>query len=135
MFAVSNGDHLKIISNLIDDDTDLKKKNDKNKTAQDIAQEKGHTNSYEFLKSEHLNKFPQYKYNPPFFKGYRLDWCYTWGKECGEVAAKKWCESQGYSQMLGFDKEGNIGRTIILSDSKKCTHERCGSFDYIECKV
>lgn len=32
----------------------------------------------------------------PKYKGLRLDWCYSWGADCGAVAAKAYCVFRGY---------------------------------------
>ncbi len=45
----------------------------------------------------------------PMIDGYRLDWCYTAGEECGEPAATAWCQQQGYTQATNFEIDTNIG--------------------------
>ena len=75
-----------------------------------------------FLKPEH----PQ---------GLRLDWCKTWGSNCGKPAADQFCSIKGYKTSIGHAIDPRIGLTRILQDNRMvCWGQPCDSFKYIICE-
>jgi hypothetical protein len=72
-------------------------------------------------------------YEKPGVDNYRLDWCLTWGGGCGEPAARAFCELTGHDQLEGFEKDPNIGKTLVLDDNRICRQRFCDSFTYIAC--
>ena len=72
----------------------------------------------------------------PTIDGIRVDWCLTWGKDCGEPVAYKWCINHGYSKPIYFEVERSIGLTsptTMLSSRDTCYKEYCGGFRTIVC--
>ncbi len=73
----------------------------------------------------------------PKYKGLRLDWCYSWGAECGAYAAKAYCVSRGYPLLKAWGIAENIGTytaTRVLSTGQVCDGPECDGFSYITCK-
>ena len=78
-------------------------------------------------------------FNNPTIKGYRLDWCLHWGKQCGEPAADAWCAKK-MGKADGYAKEwkqaANIGAsfpTYVIRDGKVCNQRFCDGFQSITC--
>lgn len=75
-------------------------------------------------------------FDMPMVDGKRLDWCYYWGRECGEPAADAFCINQGYAQALTFEIAENVGDrwdTLVAGDNRSCTDPGCDSFKTIRC--
>jgi hypothetical protein len=69
--------------------------------------------------------------------GYRLDWCYYYGNECGIRAATEWCKTMGSVGAIDFQLDLGVGqrgiRTQVLGTRDICNKETCGSFQNITC--
>jgi hypothetical protein len=73
-------------------------------------------------------------YNKPRAGGRRLDWCLTWGVNCGKPAADYFCKKRGHVEASAFKIAENIGATRILKTGEKCTMPECDGFRYITCE-
>jgi hypothetical protein len=76
-------------------------------------------------------------YNKPKLGGYRLDWCYKWATQCGEVAADRFCQKQGYEGASVFSKANDIGGatpTKLLGTGQVCDDDSCDGFKSITCE-
>jgi hypothetical protein len=76
-------------------------------------------------------------YNKPKLGGYRLDWCYKWNMQCGEVAADKFCKKQGFEGASVFSKANDIGGstpTKVLGTGQVCDDDSCDGFKSITCE-
>ena len=73
-------------------------------------------------------------YNKPRVGSRRLDWCLTWGANCGKAAADYFCKKRGYDEATAFKIAENIGLTRILKTGEKCTMPECDGFKYITCE-
>ena len=87
-----------------------------------------------------VNKTPIYKglppkttYYQPSYKGYRLDWCYTWAMDCGDKPADAYCRYRGYHRAYALSKDDNIGSTKLIGTGQRCTHPNCDGFATITC--
>src|SRR5690606_30726746 len=72
----------------------------------------------------------------PMFNGNRLDWCATWGEDCGAPAADAFCKSQGFAGASDFAKEPHIGGatpTRLIATGAVCDAEQCDGFLSITC--
>ena len=75
----------------------------------------------------------------PTIKGYRLDWCLYWAKQCGKPAADAWCDRKagkggGFAEK--FEKAVNIGAshpTYVIAERKVCNQQYCDGFQWIRC--
>jgi hypothetical protein len=68
---------------------------------------------------------------------FRVDWCYKWGVQCGETAAKRYCKSKGYDDATDFAISKDIGDefpTKVLSSGQICDDETCDGFKFITCE-
>jgi len=74
-------------------------------------------------------------YRAPLLNGYKLDWCYTWAKDCGQRAANAYCQRRGYRRASNFKIDHNVGEpTRLIGDQAKlCSSDECDSFRYIRC--
>ena len=77
----------------------------------------------------------------PTIGGYRLDWCYSQGTQCGIQAATEWCKTQGYNQASDFVQDYAVSQkgieTKTVGDGGICigsNAERCDSFITITCR-
>jgi hypothetical protein len=73
-------------------------------------------------------------FDNPEYEGYSLDWCRSWGEECGLQAADTWCERKGYLRSQGFSKWNDIGKpTKLVGTRQICDEPICDSFKRITC--
>lgn len=73
------------------------------------------------------------EYAPPLIKGMRVDWCLTWGTDCGQAAADHFCKAQGYARAETWRWE-HVEPTIVQGDGNQCSgKDRCGGFSFIRC--
>ena len=76
-------------------------------------------------------------FNKPKLGSYRLDWCYKWGVQCGEVAADKFCQQKGYDGASVFAEAVDIGvdtQTRVLGTGQVCADPSCDGFKFITCE-
>lgn len=69
----------------------------------------------------------------PRLKLYRVDWCYSQGKQCGKPAAYSFCRLMGYSEAKSFKKEAHVSATRSLDDQRLCVGDHCNGFSSITC--
>ena len=73
----------------------------------------------------------------PKYLGYRLDWCQTFGTNCGAAAAHQYCQKLGYAAAHGFGFQGPVTTpTITVGNHAVCDprFHRCDSFSYVQCR-
>lgn len=76
------------------------------------------------------------RFEDPSVRGYRLDFCKHWGRDCGEPAATLWCRERGFERATRFAVEQDIGArtpTVVFGDGRLCSEASCDGFAYIEC--
>ena len=61
----------------------------------------------------------------------RLDNCYTFGRNCGQEAADKFCQIEGMERALKFEVE-NVSATRTLV-GQRCSGPQCVAFKRIVC--
>jgi hypothetical protein len=68
--------------------------------------------------------------------GIRLDYCLSFGRDCGQPAADYFCRQNGYERASHFRKEDKIGHTKTLKTGEICkrANKNCGGFKYITCE-
>ena len=69
--------------------------------------------------------------------GYRLDWCYNYAQGCGKKAAKAFCKTKGFLNVVDWAIDKNIGAvstTKTLGDKRLCDKNFCDGFKFITCK-
>lgn len=64
----------------------------------------------------------------------RLDWCLTWGKDCGRPAADLFCQKQGYQAAAQVQIAKDIGLTKLLKTGQVCKEPSCDGFASIVCR-
>ena len=72
----------------------------------------------------------------PMFNGNRLDWCASWGADCGQPAADAWCAAQGFASAADFVKDPHIGSTSptrLIGTGAICDAQHCDGFSTITC--
>jgi hypothetical protein len=90
-----------------------------------------------FLMSTSFASAEVRQYVKPKIDGYRLDWCYKWGIQCGEAAADRFCKSKGYDQSVNFAMAADIGAstpTKLLGTGQICEDDFCDGFAKITCE-
>ena len=71
-------------------------------------------------------------FHEPMIKGYRLDLCLHWGRECGQAAAEA-CDGHVVEWKTAPDI-GASSPTYVMGDDKVCTENFCDGFKFITCK-
>lgn len=75
-------------------------------------------------------------YEPPMYRGHRVDLCRMSGQGCGEPAANYFCELMHYGRAIYFEVELDIGATtptMTLEDQTVCAQAQCDGFRSITC--
>lgn len=75
-------------------------------------------------------------YNKPRFRDMRLDWCLTWGTDCGKPAALEFCHRRRYADVGVFraEKVGKSEPTRLIGSNQTCSgQDFCTAFAYIAC--
>lgn len=75
-------------------------------------------------------------YNKPRYGDTRLDWCLTWGTDCGRPAALDFCHRRRYADVVVFraEKVGKSEPTTLIGSNQVCSgHDFCTAFAYITC--
>ena len=75
-------------------------------------------------------------FKKPKLGSYRLDWCYKWASQCGEVAADKFCQKKGFDGASSFSEAVDIGGdtpTRVLGTGQVCADDTCDGFKFISC--
>ena len=69
--------------------------------------------------------------NPTTPKGYPVDRCYSWAKDCDKPVADKICRDNGFKYSVKSTWE-HKNPTQLLS-GEMCQANYCGAITYIEC--
>lgn len=74
-------------------------------------------------------------FSPPAWKGYRLDYCLTWAKNCGQPAADAFCRTQGFSKSVYWRRDPYVGQqpTRVITTDQICKGSFCTTFQTITC--
>ncbi len=72
--------------------------------------------------------------NPTYKRKARLDFCYSWGKFCGQKAADTYCWAQGYDRATHFTTEP-FRPTRLASTGQVCNADFCVGFKSITCFI
>ena len=77
-------------------------------------------------------------YAKPKQGGMRVDWCYSWGAQCGKPAADRFCQSKGYVQSNDYVEDVDIGAsgidTLVQGTGQVCHGSFCDGFTYVTCE-
>lgn len=71
-------------------------------------------------------------FRKPTWNGKRLDFCYTWSKNCGQPVADAYCLAAGYQKALGFEPE-SARPTQLIAQRRTCSADFCQGFKFITC--
>jgi hypothetical protein len=74
-------------------------------------------------------------YYHPMAQGIRLDWCYSWGADCGQQAADAWCRVMGFRRALNLAIQTGVHPTRVISTGAVCDEAYCNGFAYITCST
>lgn len=69
----------------------------------------------------------------PRFNGFRVDWCYKKGTQCGQKAAFSFCSRMGYLGAKKFLQEKQINATQTIGSQALCFGSQCHAFKFINC--
>ncbi len=75
-------------------------------------------------------------FHNPSAEGYRLDYCSTTGRDCGERIATEWCVTRGYEYASEWSVDSNIGDlqpTVRIDSRTVCRDRQCDGFSAITC--
>ena len=64
-----------------------------------------------------------------------VDWCLTYGQDCGQPAADRWCEvgrGAGW-YATSFAQATYVGSTRTIGDDALCDGDHCEGFTHIDC--
>jgi hypothetical protein len=68
----------------------------------------------------------------PTARGYRVDRCLYWGRDCDKPAADRFCRDNGFVEAESWEL-AQARPTLILGDGQICNADYCGGFSYIRC--
>ncbi len=72
------------------------------------------------------------RHEHPHYSGQmRLDWCFTYGKDCGQMSANDFCRVQGYEHATNFEVE-KVSPTKTPT-GEVCNGSFCTGFAFIDC--
>jgi hypothetical protein len=69
----------------------------------------------------------------PRINDYRLDWCYSQNKDCGDRAAHSFCARMGYMNATRYIEEPQIAATQTIGTHTLCFGSECNAFKLIVC--
>jgi hypothetical protein len=75
-------------------------------------------------------------FNKPRYRDVRLDWCLTWGTDCGRPVALEFCNRRRYADVEVFraEKVGKSELTKLMGGNQACSgNDFCTAFAYITC--
>ena len=70
--------------------------------------------------------------NPRYKAQGRLDFCFTFGRNCGQPVADTYCRIQGYERASRFDAV-RASPTQIIANGETCAGGHCTTFSRIVC--
>lgn len=76
-------------------------------------------------------------YNKPLFRDSRLDWCLTWGTNCGKPAADAFCNRRRFTAAKQMRAEivGRSAATRLIGSDQICSgQDFCTAFAFITCE-
>ena len=72
-------------------------------------------------------------YTQPRWFDDRLDWCLSWGTNCGKPAADNFCKRRRFMGAINFASEPGVGRTRVSGTNQICNGTFCVGFKTITC--
>lgn len=74
-------------------------------------------------------------YEKPRYMDDRLDWCLSFGFNCGKPAADAFCHRRRFEEATAFEAEvvGRSAQTRLMGNDQVCNGDFCTSFAYITC--
>lgn len=74
-------------------------------------------------------------YEKPRYMDDRLDWCLNFGYNCGEAAARAFCNRRRFEDVKAFEAEllGRSAQTRLMGTDEVCNADFCTGFAYITC--
>ena len=78
-----------------------------------------------------------YTFDRPRFFDDRLDWCLSWGADCGQPAALEFCHRRRFENVRDFAPErvGRSARTRLFGTGQVCDGDFCTAFLQITCSA
>ena len=73
------------------------------------------------------------RYKNPKVNGYSLDYCRTWGANCGKPAADAFCKDKGYRNAQRFHVKKNTPPTRVIGSGRICRDAGCDRIDWVAC--
>ena len=73
-------------------------------------------------------------YDYPKAGKWHLDWCLTYGQNCGKPVAEYYCQSKGHQHATAFEIDKDYGKTRLMKTGEKCEDPSCDGFKYITCQ-
>ncbi len=74
----------------------------------------------------------------PTVAGKRVDICLEWGSACDGEAAEVYCKAQGYSRMVAWETDADIGAThptLVTGSGQVCAEAFCDGYLSITCAL
>jgi hypothetical protein len=73
------------------------------------------------------------EFRNPEINGLAVDYCLTWGQNCGKPAADAFCRKQGFARSEGHVVYENAPPTILVGDGAICREPYCARMISISC--
>ena len=73
------------------------------------------------------------EFEDPMLGRFRLDYCRYTHQDCGIAAAFAFCQREGFTQIVNYHGERDIGTTMRIGDRSVCREDECDGFSLIVC--
>jgi hypothetical protein len=61
-----------------------------------------------------------------------VDWCSTYGSNCGPGGATLFCGMHGFGRAVGWDVT-SVPRSYVIGSSRYCQGDSCKAYSFIRC--
>jgi hypothetical protein len=61
-----------------------------------------------------------------------VDWCSTYGNNCGPGGATLFCGMHGFGRAVGWDVV-SVPRSYVIGSSRYCQGDSCKAYSFIRC--
>lgn len=76
----------------------------------------------------------EFRYVNPQYKNRALDYCKSWGRNCGAPAADAYCKKLGHHRATRFSVRLNSPPTRVISGGKVCNNWSCDRISAVVCE-
>ena len=76
----------------------------------------------------------EFRYVNPEYKNRALDYCKSWGKDCGAPAADAFCKKLGHNRATRFSVRLDSPPTRVINGGRECKKGHCDRISAVVCE-